>query len=105
MFLKTTDKIIKYYFLSRMFLGSTSVSCSFTRNNQFNHRVYTKILEGKKEPIEPKSIMDNNQSARDLTLDAIKSVVSQALLGKFTAVFPKLFKCQWKTYEGQKKVS
>ncbi|KAH8417899.1 hypothetical protein KR222_007850 [Zaprionus bogoriensis] len=47
--------------------------------------------------------MDNNQSPTDLTLDALKSVLSQALLGKFTAVFPKLFKCQWKTYEGQKK--
>ncbi|XP_001990150.2 triosephosphate isomerase isoform X1 [Drosophila grimshawi] len=34
----------------------------------------------------------------------MKSVVSQAFLGKFTAVFPKLFKCQWKTYEGQKKL-
>lgn len=51
------------------------------------------------------SIMDMNHSATNLTLDALKSVVSQALLGKFTAVFPKLFKCQWKTYEGQKKVS
>jgi len=105
MFLKTTDKISKCYFLSKMFLGSASVCCNLSRNNQVNHRVYKKILEAKKEPNEPKTIMDNNQSPKDLTLDALKSVVSQAFLGKFTAVFPKLFKCQWKTYEGQKKVS
>ncbi|KAH8308226.1 hypothetical protein KR059_008459, partial [Drosophila kikkawai] len=48
--------------------------------------------------------MDANQpSVSGVTADVLKAVVSQALLGKFTAVFPKLFKCQWKTYEGQKK--
>lgn len=50
--------------------------------------------------------MDMNQpTVGGLTVDVVKGVVSEALLGKFTAVFPKLFKCQWKTYEGQKKVS
>lgn len=49
--------------------------------------------------------MDTNPNLMDLTLDALKSLMTQNLLGKFTAVFPKLFKSQWKTYEGQKKVS
>ncbi|XP_016980209.1 triosephosphate isomerase [Drosophila rhopaloa] len=49
-------------------------------------------------------IMEQNQpTVGGVTAEVLKGVVSQALLGKFTAVFPKLFKCQWKTYEGQKK--
>ncbi|EDW99066.1 triosephosphate isomerase isoform X1 [Drosophila yakuba] len=48
--------------------------------------------------------MDHNRpTVGGVTAEVLKTVVSQALLGKFTAVFPKLFKCQWKTYEGQKK--
>ncbi|EDV53108.1 triosephosphate isomerase isoform X1 [Drosophila erecta] len=48
--------------------------------------------------------MDQNRpTVGGVTAEVLKTVVSQALLGKFTAVFPKLFKCQWKTYEGQKK--
>ncbi|XP_017091843.2 triosephosphate isomerase isoform X2 [Drosophila bipectinata] len=48
--------------------------------------------------------MDINQpTVGGVTADVVKGVVSEAFLGKFTAVFPKLFKCQWKTYEGQKK--
>ncbi|XP_016951086.1 triosephosphate isomerase isoform X1 [Drosophila biarmipes] len=48
--------------------------------------------------------MDHNHpTVGGVTAEVLKGVVSQALLGKFTAVFPKLFKCQWKTYEGQKK--
>lgn len=45
--------------------------------------------------------MDNNLSLVYLTLDALKSLMPQSL----TAVFPKLFESQWKTSEGQKKVS
>ncbi|XP_030558896.1 triosephosphate isomerase [Drosophila novamexicana] len=71
-----------------------------------SQRIYNKKIYGSGSGTlaEKQTIMDMNQSATDLTLDALKSVVSQALLGKFTAVFPKLFKCQWKTYEGQKKL-
>ncbi|XP_034664635.1 triosephosphate isomerase isoform X1 [Drosophila subobscura] len=47
--------------------------------------------------------MDNNPSVCDTMLDVPKSVAPQAQ--KFTAVFIKLFEHQWKTYEGQKKVS
>lgn len=49
--------------------------------------------------------MDNNLSLIYFTLDALKSFMPQSLLGKFTAVFPKLFESEWKTCEGQKKVS
>lgn len=91
-----------------MFFGNHMVSCtvSRSRSNQRMKKLPTKSAGPDTKPwTVAGGSMDSNPNLTNLTLDALKSFMSQILLGKFTAVFPKLFKSQWKTYEGQKKVS
>lgn len=111
-----TYTIVKNYLSSnKMILGNQIVSCTISQSRSYqrnDHRPTMMITrEGMRMP-EPNghrpeagNSMDNNLSLIYLTLDALKSLMPQSPLGKFTAVFPKLFESQWKTYEGQKKVS
>lgn len=110
-----TYTIVKNYLSSRkMILGKQIVSCtisqsrSYQRNDNRPTMMITREgmwMPGPAHRPEAGDSMDNNLSVIYLTLGALKSLMPQSLLGKFTAVFPKLFESQWKTYEGQKKVS
>lgn len=97
---------------SSMFLANNTLSFTFIRcrSKQRVGKSLTKSINENAMP-GPESwkvadrSMDKNPNLMDLTLDGLKSFMTQNLLGKFTAVFPKLFKSQWNTHEGQKKVS
>lgn len=99
-------KVFKNYLSSsKLTIGNQVESCTLSRSpsNQRNdnHPTTTFTREGVRMPEPAGDSMDNNLRLVYLTLDALKSFMPQSL----TAVFPKLFESQWKTYEGQKKVS